>query len=173
MTPKRQAEIEGTIDQLQLSIDKTYPKDSLIDIVKASIPEISIVEHDFHGDRNTRGVIYKKSDNFKTPLIVIQKKLTKEGKTFALAHEFAHYVLGHTGSANFMFDKIGFDGSESAQKEAEAEFFAASLLMPRDEFTKLAELLDIKGLAKRFGVSESAARVRKRWLDGAQRERTL
>jgi Zn-dependent peptidase ImmA (M78 family) len=172
ITPKKQAEIEGLVNQIQLATDKTYPKDSLIDIIKASIPNVSVVEHDFYGDRNIRGIIYKMSEVFKTPLIAVQQRLTKEGKTFALAHEFGHYSLGHADSANFMFDTVAFDGSEEAQKEAEAQFFAASLLMPRDEFTGLMDYLTIKELAKRFGVSESAARVRKAWLNGG-RERAL
>jgi len=169
---KRRQEIEDVVNQIQLNVDKAYPQDALIDIIKTSIPGISIVEHDFYGDHNIRGIIYKMSDTFKTPLIVIQKKLTKEGKAFALAHEFGHYSLGHIGSANFMTDKIHFDGSPAMQKEAEAQFFAASLLMPKDEFVELMDHLTTKGLAKRFGVSEAAARVRKAWLDN-ERERSL
>jgi len=106
-------------------------------------------------------------------MIVVQKALTKEGKTFTLAHEFGHYCLDHIGSANFFFDNASFDGSKRMQKEAEAQYFAASLLMPEDEFLQLMEFLNIKELAKRFGVSESAAKVRKAWLDGRAAKRSL
>jgi|GEM_PF-1653457 Zn-dependent peptidase ImmA (M78 family) len=170
---KRQSQIDAVVDQIQLDTDKSYPENSLIEIIKSYIPNVSIVEHDFYGDHKVRGAIYKMSKVFKTPLIVVQKKLSKEGKTFALAHEFGHYCLDHVGSANFMFDRVNFDDSAAMQKEAEANYFAGSLLMPRDEFIKLMNFLSIKELAQRFGVSESAARVRKAWLDGSGRDKTL
>jgi len=167
---KRQSEIDSIVDQILLDTDKSYPKDGLIDIIKASIPGISILEHDFNGDRSIRGAIYKKSREFKDPIIVVQKALSPELKTFTLAHEFGHYSLDHTGAANFMFDKIQYDGSEEKQKEGEAQYFAAALLMPREEFTRLAHYLSDQELAQRFGVSESAVRVRKDWLDRSGRE---
>jgi Zn-dependent peptidase ImmA (M78 family) len=170
---KRQSEIDSLLDQIQLATDKTYPENGIIEIIKAYIPDVTVVEHDFYGDSNIRGAIYKKSKEFVKPIIVIQKRLTKEGKTFTLAHEFAHYSLNHAGTANFMLDRVHFDGSVAMQKEAEAQYFAASLLMPRDEFIKLMNYLSVKELAQRFGVSESAAKVRKAWLDGSGRDRAL
>ena len=163
---KRQWEINTQIDEILLESGKNYPEDSVIDIIKGYIPDISIVEHDFEGDLSTRGAIFKKSESFEHPLIVIQKKLPKQLKTFTLAHEFGHYSLDHVGSSNFMIDKEVFDGSEHMQKEAEAQYFAAALLMPYDKFTKLSNYLTVPQLAQRFGVSESAVSVRKAWLDG-------
>jgi Zn-dependent peptidase ImmA (M78 family) len=169
---KRQSEIDDLIDQIQLITGKSYPEDGVIEIIKAFIPGVTIVEHDF-GDTNTRGAIFKKSDEFEEPLIAIQKNQPKEVKTFTLAHEFGHYSLNHTGSANFMIDHIQYDGSEEMQREAEAQYFAASLLMPREKFIGLMNLLSVKELAQRFGVSESAVQVRKAWLDGSGRDKAL
>lgn len=169
---KRQSEIDDLIDQIQLITGKSYPEDGVVDIIKAFIPGVSIVEHDF-GDHNTRGAIFKKSEEFEEPLIAVQKNQPKEVKTFTLAHEFGHYSLDHTGEANFMIDRIKYDGSEEMQKEAEAQYFAASVLMPREKFLKLMSFLSVKELAQRFGVSESAVRVRKAWLDGSTRDRAL
>lgn len=171
VTQKRQHEIDELLKQIQLATGKTYPENNMIEIIKSYIPNVAIVEHDFFGDTHTRGAVYKKSETYKTPLIVVQKKQTKEAKTFTLAHEFGHYCLDHVGSANFLLDNKDFDGSPTMQKEAEAQYFAGSLLMPEDEFTELSQFLSIKELAKRFGVSESAARVRKAWLDGSNRTR--
>jgi len=170
---KRQSEIDALLDQIQLATDKTYPENGIIEIIKSYIPDVTVVEHDFYGDHNIRGAIYKKSREFVKPIIVVQKRLTKQGKTFTLAHEFGHYCLDHAGTANFMIDKVHFDGSATMQKEAEAQYFAASLLMPRDKFIKLMNFLTIQELAQRFGVSESAARVRKAWLDGSGRDKAL
>ncbi|HSX30320.1 MAG TPA: ImmA/IrrE family metallo-endopeptidase [Candidatus Saccharimonadales bacterium] len=168
----RQWEISTLIDDILLESGKSYPDDSIIDIIKGYIPDVAIVEHDFDGDITTRGAIFKKSKSFKHPLIVIQKRLPKQLKTFTLAHEFGHYSLGHIGASNFMIDKEVFDGSEHMQKEAEAQYFAAALLMPSDKFTKLTNYLTVPQLAQRFGVSESAVRVRKAWLDG-RRDQTI
>ncbi len=162
--------INSLIDDILLMTDKAYPEDSVLDIIKAYIPGVMIVEDDFGGDSSTRGAIFKKSDEFERPLIAIQKNQTKQAKTFSLAHEFGHYSLGHLGDANFMIDKETYDGSEHMQNEAEAQYFAAALLMPTEKFTKLAPYLTVSQLARRFGVSESAVRVRKAWLDGRRTE---
>ena len=169
----RQWEINTLIDEIRLITGKSYPEDGVIDIIKSYIPGVAIVEHDFEGDLTTRGAIFKKSDTFDHSLIAIQKKQPKEAKTFTLAHEFGHYCLDHIGSSNFMIDKEVFDGSEHMQREAEAQYFAGTLLMPVDKFSALASYLTTSQLAQRFGVSESAVRVRKAWLDGYNRDRTL
>lgn len=164
--PTRQWEINSLINDILLVSNKSYPEDGVIDIIKGFIPDITILEHDFDGDLTTRGAIFKKSPTFKHPLIAVQKRQSKQAKTFTLAHEFGHYSLGHIGASNFMIDKEEYDGSEHMQREAEAQYFAATLLMPTDKFSKLASFLTVPQLAQRFGVSESAVRVRKAWLDG-------
>jgi Zn-dependent peptidase ImmA (M78 family) len=169
----RQWEINSLIDEILLITEKSYPEDSIIDIIKGYIPGVDIAEHDFDGDTNTRGAIFKKSKDFKNPLIVIQKNQSKGAKTFTLGHEFGHYSLNHMGKANFMIDKEEYDGSDHMQREAEAQYFAATLLMPADKFNKLSDYLSVQQLAKRFGVSEAAVRVRKAWLDGPIRDEAL
>ncbi|MEK7594435.1 MAG: ImmA/IrrE family metallo-endopeptidase [Patescibacteria group bacterium] len=169
----RQWEIDNLLDEIRLITNKNYPDDGLVEIIESFIPDVSIVEHDFDGDRKTRGAIFKKSKDFKNNIIAIQKKLDKQGKTFTLAHEFGHYCLGHTGSANFMIDSPKYDDSKRMQKEAEAQYFAASLLMPTAKFSHLSKYLDNKQLARRFGVSESAVQVRRIWLDGGERNRAI
>jgi Zn-dependent peptidase ImmA (M78 family) len=170
ITRKRQSEIDSLLDDIQLVTGKSYPADDLLDIISAYIPDVSILEHDFGGDRAIRGAIYKKSDEFKKPLIVVQKLLSPSAKTFTIAHEFGHYSLDHPGEANYMLDRIEFDGTEEKQREADAQYFAASLLMPRDKFVKLMNYLSDSELALRFGVTEAAVRVRKAWLDGSGRD---
>lgn len=159
----RRREIEAIIDNLLLQIDMSYPKTPLLDIVKAAIPGVRIVEDAFEG-KGIRGVIFKKSKDFKHPMIAIQKALSPEAKTFTLAHELGHYLLNHPGSKSFLVDKINYDGTAEAQKEAEAQYFAATLLMPESEFKWLAEVLDDHKLAKRFGVTLAAIRVRRDWF---------
>lgn len=162
----KQKAIDEKLNTLLLDLDRSYPEDNLIDIIKAAVPGIKIVEDDFEGDESVRGVIYKKSEQYKIPMIVIQSRLSPRAKTFALAHEFGHYLLDHPGEKNWLFDKITFDGSRTKQREAEAQYFAATLLMPKDKFIWLANVIhDDEVLGRRFGVSAAAVRVRKDWLE--------
>jgi Zn-dependent peptidase ImmA (M78 family) len=171
LTLQERKRIDSLIDDIRLDTGKSYPEDHLIDIVKGAIPGVKILEDDFSDIKNIpvdpksiRGMILKKSEEFVTPKIVIQKKLTPEAKTFALAHEFAHYVIGHPSDKNYFIDRFEYDGSIHSQMEAQAQYFAASLLMPKEKFLWLAKVLDDSKLAKRFGVSAAAVRVRKKWL---------
>lgn len=160
-----QKKIDAKLNSLMLDLHKSYPEDELISIIKAAVPDIRIFEDDFGGDASVRGVIYKKSEEYKIPTIVIQSNLTPGVKTFALAHEFGHYILDHPGSQNYLFDKIEYDGSNRQQREAEAQYFAATLLMPKDKFLWLANAMtDDEALARRFGVSVAAVKVRRDWL---------
>ena len=155
--------IDEALNSLLLDVHKTYPEDSLLDIIKAAIPGMEILEEDF--DPSIRGVIYKKSKEFPTPRIVIQKQLSPEQKTYALAHEFGHYLLDHPGEKNFMLDKMVYDGSRRQQLEAQAQYFAASLLMPRDKFLWMTRVIpNDEVIAKRFGVTPTTVKVRRAWL---------
>ena len=116
---------------------------------------------------------------------------------FTLAHELAHHLLNHgkylvresCDDADFVLQRRGVvDGSDVARMEFQANFLAASLLMPRahmiEDFCRSVRSLDIvdKGygplyvddqpcnllnyeivtgqLMKRYGVSRTAAKIR-------------
>lgn len=165
ITLDRQAEIQDIVQNLQLSTGLSYPENSLISIIEAAIPDVSIVEHDFDGKTNIKGAVFKKSKDFDHPLIAIQSKQSPPSKTFTLAHEFGHYVLGHNPKENYYIDERAFDGSKPMQDEGEANFFASVLLMPKDMFEQLDQPFVTDGqLAKRFGVTEGSVRVRREWL---------
>lgn len=162
----RQAEIEELINNLQIATGLSYPENSLIDIIHATIPDIMIRESDFDGKTNIRGVIFRKSEDYEHPLIAIQSRQSDASKTFALAHEFAHYMLDHNPRQNYYIDDRPFDGSKQMQDEGEANFFAQTLLMPKEQFRKLDQsFVTDKQLADRFGVTEGVVRVRREWLN--------
>jgi Zn-dependent peptidase ImmA (M78 family) len=161
----RQVEIESKVQEILLNTGLSYPENSLIEIIKAYVPDVSIVEHDFNGKSNIRGAVFRKSDLYQHPLIAIQSKQSAGAKTFALGHEFGHYVLDHNTDDNYFIDDRQFDGSKGMQDEGEANFFSAALLMPAEEFLKLDQpfVTDVQ-LADRFGVTPTAVRVRRDWL---------
>jgi hypothetical protein len=79
---------------------------------------------------------------------------------FSLAHEIAHVALGIVG------DEWRYRGEAAArgartQGERLCDQYAAALLMPRQWVNRLAaETPDVYELARRFGVSGDAMRIR-------------
>lgn len=101
-------------------------------------------------DRKERLIIVKKSD----PLF---------RKVFTIAHELGHYYL-HTNKPSEIFYRQDLDclvDSDEKAQEQEANWFAASLLMPKTVFTRFWMLIrDMDDLAQRFGVSSTACYYR-------------
>lgn len=80
---------------------------------------------------------------------------------FTVAHELGHYVL----HSKFGEIKLiaGRDGDSIAEREA--NWFAAALLMPKDEFNKkCSDGLNNIELSRHFAVSPRAIEVRKKVL---------
>ena len=99
---------------------------------------------------------------------------------FTIAHEFGHYLLHRKRFPNGVKcnpeDMVKWD-SECNRVEAEANRFAAGLLMPLDDFrtqlpaTQKADLGALSGCADRYEVSLTAAILR--WLSYTQRRAIL
>lgn len=100
-------------------------------------------------------------------VILINPSHNEVRKRFSIAHEIGHHALGH-------FEDDSYEGNDadevqeeylrikhSADKETEANEFAAELLMPlrlvKNEYSKGK---DPKALAKIFNVSEQAMWIR-------------
>ncbi len=83
-------------------------------------------------------------------------------QVFTVSHELGHYFL-HNDKNQEVFYRIGLtklDGENSPQ-ESEANWFAASLLMPKKLILKYWELThDVEKLAQIFGVSPPAVYFR-------------
>lgn len=79
---------------------------------------------------------------------------------FTIAHELGHYFLHYRVPK--LQGKKDFNRRGVSRKETEANVFAASLLMPQDEFRAACRELDNDEwlLADRFCVSPAAATVR-------------
>ncbi len=59
---------------------------------------------------------------------------------FTLAHEIGHVVLHMENTISFIDDSITISGRSTDEKEQEANYFAACLLMPADEMEKFLDL---------------------------------
>lgn len=81
-------------------------------------------------------------------------------QAFTVAHELGHYVLHKRKKDDIFFrsQMYTFNGDQEKYEEKEANWFAASLLMPRELIKKVwKKERDIDLTAANFGVSKPAA----------------
>ena len=153
-----------------------YPidvKEVAFEVSTQMFPNSKIVRiegYDFKG--NIEGALApspKKDNNWG---ILYNSTTTPSGRiNFTIAHEFGHFLLhkdkfpsGIQCSSN---DLLNWD-SEEAKIEAEANSFAANLLMPLDDFRKQIKSKEVtlkclNELSVRYQVSLTAATLR--WLE--------
>lgn len=83
---------------------------------------------------------------------------------FTIAHEIGHYILHYLypRTQGKTIDKMYATRYGSEREEWEANWFAASFLMPRDAFIEQMKACgqDLDCVAGHFGVSRKAAEVR-------------
>jgi hypothetical protein len=164
LTPQRQKEIDAVIDRVRNDTGLRYPKDSLLDIAKAL--KIEVYNQSFpetEGPREVNGIIEYPEDGAAKASIFINASYSKERKTFTLAHELGHFLL-HPKEERYRFDVVDYSKPESIA-ETEANYFAASLLMPADDLKRLIDLgASPDDITDFFGVSHTAVEKRLKWL---------
>tara|TARA_R110001583_G_scaffold104406_1_gene251771 strand:- start:1856 stop:2398 length:543 start_codon:yes stop_codon:yes gene_type:complete len=84
---------------------------------------------------------------------------------FTIAHEIAHRIR-HAANSDSFEDTTFFRNGETNWMEAEANNFAASLLMPKDAFEKFIAGVSstVEDIAMHFQVSSHAVRIRAKVL---------
>lgn len=114
------------------------------------------------GEDSDLGLVMKK-DNDMVIFTNTCSRLARE--IFTLAHEIGHVVLHMQNSMSFIDDTITISGRSTDEKEEEANYFAACLLMPDDEVDKFLDLeitdfkkhslsaMDIARMMSEFNVS--------------------
>lgn len=103
---------------------------------------------------------------------IFLSSLTSQNRDrFTIAHELGHLFLHYplvkklNPSASMRATRWVDEGNQDLQRcEWEANWFAASFLMPSSEFKTKAIKMDIDALSSHFGVSRNAAEVRKKSL---------
>lgn len=128
-----------------------------VDISKILSANSFKVESGEFDDKNVAGYYDKKAKK-----ISVSSDDIYQRQIFTVAHELGHFFL-HSDKEEEAFYRtqiINLD-SEKQKEEAEANWFAASLLMPRNLILKYWSLTkDIDLVAKIFGVSHTAAYFR-------------
>lgn len=164
LTKEKQISIDKTIDQIKLDTGLSYPKNSLLEFTKKlGVNVLSGKLPDFNGQK-VKGLIKWSNDTDDGgPVIYLHSDQSETTRAFTLAHELGHFIL-HKNSDQFRIDLFDYV-TEQEPKESEANYFAASLLMPEEELNKLLNLTtNLDKIAKYFGVSAPAVETRLKWM---------
>src|SRR5208282_513389 len=124
---------------------------------------------------NFEGALYPLGDPATGWAIIYNESGVSLGrKRFTISHEFGHYLLHRTKLPNGIeCDEQVVTRREGKGIEKEADEFAATLLMPLDDFRARIgaddkpSMDDLGGAADRYGVSLTAAALR--WLEYTNR----
>jgi Zn-dependent peptidase ImmA (M78 family) len=165
LTLDDQKRIDSVIEDIYLRTGMSYPLDSLLDIAKAE--DILVAEGDLSAiGQNISGLIdYDEPTKKTNPRIYINVNIGKERKQFTLAHELGHHFL-HKG-IKFRLDTLDYSlNNKDTKEESEANYFAASLLVPKNLLLRQMTLgRSIDEIATYFGVSKPVIQNRIKWVN--------
>lgn len=135
-------------------VGKFKPGGSLIDFTESFGGRIHY--QDFSNWLTESGSIYVHA-RYDFDIFIPQYTSTKRDR-FTIAHELGHYFLhSNQGATPLVANRNG----ENKRVEWEANWFAAALLMPSDEFkTAFNQLCNLESVALLFEVSGQAAKIR-------------
>jgi len=133
-----------------------------------SDPIVEVVGGDFN---DFNGMLKSSSDQTRW-MIIYNANSTEGRQRFTIAHELGHYLLHRQNQSLF---ECG-DATVDRDIEKEADLFAATLLMPMDDFRRQVDgekpsFQLFSFLAERYGVSLTAAAVR--WVEMAKQRAVL
>ena len=114
------------------------------------------------GEDADLGFAMRKEDDI---IIFINTSIRLSREIFTLAHEIGHIILHLNGEQPFIDNNMTIGGINVDEKEQEANYFAACLLMPADEVNRFIDLelpnfednglsgMDIARIMSEFNVS--------------------
>lgn len=165
LTRDDQARIEGVIDSISQKLGASYPENSLLEI--AELAGVKVIETNLHDIRPglSGAILYDDPKQKTNPRIFVHNDMPKSRKTFTLAHELGHHFL-HESDIKLRLDDLDYSlDDKDTYEESQANYFAASLLVPKHLLIKkIREGLTTSGLADYFQVSEPVIRNRLRWI---------
>ena len=171
LNPEKQCEIDEKIyNEIVLKTGLRCPENSILEIANKLGVDVFLVDlKEKTGKPNINGMI-DYSKNKQDPKIFLDKSISINRRNFTLAHELGHLLL-HKPKINgrFRMDSINlYTSEEDKQEEWQANYFAASLLVPKEKLLKFMNSPDIfentDKIAEYFAVSEEVIINRIRWL---------
>lgn len=110
-------------------------------------------------DNNVSGILKRKNDAGE---VYVSATEPQYRQAFTIAHELGHFLIHNDHKEEILYrrDTINLN-TEQRTIESEANWFAASLLMPEDKFKEYWHVTKDESLiADYFGVSPTAVRLR-------------
>lgn len=160
-----QERIDTIIENLRMKTGLSFPEDNLVELVKQL--GIEVYETKFVKDETIDGFLEYPTKPTEQPKIYLNKNRPSSRKKFTLAHELGHYILHHNTKRKYRLEQLDYSKSDSNTKEeTEANYFAASLLVPEKKLRSILKLSkgDITVAAEYFGVSKPVIENRIAWL---------
>lgn len=160
---EKQTNIEKLVDQVRLDTGLSYPENGLLEIAdRLGVEVVSAALPDFKG-KKVKGFIRWNDEGEYKAKIYLNANQSDTTKTFTLAHELGHFLL-HKDVHNFRID-LDYSVDDQDNQETEANYFAASLLVPQEKLIKaLNDARNLKEVASLFGVSIPVIENRLKWL---------
>lgn len=157
------AMIKAKADEIRSMYGAHEPPVNLFEIARGEGIEIIY----FNSTPETDDVSGLMDKNAKCIFLNVEESAARQ--SFTLAHELAHYFLNHKSNEYGVYRRDSLYVDQKPEKEREADYFAAELLMPRELIETAKSTYDLTdndtaSLAKLFGVSPSAMRYRIRKL---------
>ncbi len=148
--------------QEQIEIIRKYQQSAPVDVVSIA-RDLRINVYTAVGDENLSGKIVKSSQfgGESGYAIFVNKKSNIVRQRFTIAHEIAHYLLHKEAIGDGIVEDALYRSGLSNKMEAEANRFAAEILMPWNLINiYMSDGVTIPKLASIFQVSESAMSIR-------------
>lgn len=135
----------GSLDKIQIPVDlNRVVRDSGMKILEGRLPD------------DVEGVLDRKAQ-----AIYLKASSPNVRKKFTAAHELGHYWLHDDVNVEVFYRMDSMNLSADVEIEREANWFASSLLMPRQQVRQYWFLLrDVSKMADKFQVSITAMRWR-------------
>lgn len=159
----KKEQIQNFAEQLRqgLNLDTKTIKDVVTDL-NGQI----VIKNPFDDDSEDESMVVNYDRTFK---IILPCLTSAYRDNFTIAHELGHFFLHYTNKHTTLESntQVLFNRYGSNRLEWEANWFAAALLMPKEEFLKIAKKYasdEHIGIAAHFSVSEKAVEIRKKDL---------
>ena len=161
--PSEGFEEMSTPDELIKLAEKNGIKTDPINVTElAMVLGISIIYEPMPDDDSGSLKIDKKTGSW---VMTVNSLHHPHRQRFTIAHELGHRVK-HAREKSLFEDKTFFRNGDSNIVEAQANRFAAELLMPNDVFAHFIEKVSskVEDIADHFQVSSMAVRIRAKHL---------
>ena len=151
LSRERQKEIDKVISEIPKKTGGlNYPKVGIVDLAKLLGLKVGFVDMNLTKDTKYSGAIRYNTDNKDDGAII-----------FVEDYEIGHFLL-HDGARNRL-DTINYD-DDNSEEETEANYFAASLLMPEKMVRDALKEMSFDEMVEYFNVSRTALINRIKWI---------